>query len=69
MDGYDVLNCTRHDGQTLFRVAVIEHDLSEVENDPWAEKRITVFVALVSSLALWAMIGIAIAEMLGRGPI
>jgi hypothetical protein len=69
MASNDVLNRRRRDEQAPFRDVLIEDQLSKVERNTCTSKKVGLFITLVSSLTLWLLIGLAIAEAIGRGPI
>jgi hypothetical protein len=69
MDRNNVLNYTHSEDDRLFRAARFEQDLSEVESDISWNKGIMLIVALMLSLTLWAVIGIAVAALIGNRPI
>jgi hypothetical protein len=69
MDSNNVLNYTRRKDAAFFHAAAFEQDLSEVEQDIFRNKGIILVVALMLSLALWAIIGVAVAALIGNRPI
>jgi hypothetical protein len=69
MDSNNVLNYTRRKDAAFFRAAAFEEDLSEVEQDIFRNKGTMLIVALMLSLALWAIIGVAVAALIGNRPI
>jgi len=69
MDRNNVLNYTRSEDNGFLRAAMFEQDLSEVEPDIYRNKGIMLIIALMLSLGLWAVIGIAVAALIGNRPI
>jgi hypothetical protein len=69
MDSDNLLNFNRRPSRTGPPFAAIEGDLSEVEPDAGVNRTVGFLVAIVSSLALWAVIGFAVAAVIGNRPV
>jgi len=69
MDGYDRVNFSLPDEQQRFYAALFEQDPFELEGDSFSNKGRMLIVALLLSLGLWTVIGVAVAALLGNRPI
>jgi predicted cobalt transporter CbtA len=69
IDSNDLLNYRLGARPKPLAFAKIEQRRSVVESNTFVNQRVMVFAALLSSLVLWAIIGLGIAAMLGRSPI
>jgi hypothetical protein len=69
MASNNVLILPRREERSGFRSAIFEPDAAETESNTFRIKGVTLIVALMLSLGLWAIIGIAVAALFASGPV